>query len=118
MTIAISDAPHTFWTRAELVWDTDPYLEGPERPPRLSWVELSYDVFQCWDDPVLMHMRHRKKNAQVEWRIADHQKAEVPYRVVRQFHSSAAEFKRLAPELLRIAKETERRKRDPKLAVP
>jgi hypothetical protein len=67
---------------------------------------------------MLMHMRHRKKNAQVEWRIADHQKAEVPYRVVRQFHPSAAELRQLAPELLRIAGETERRKRDPKLAVP
>jgi hypothetical protein len=92
MTIEIPDAPHALWTHAELVMDHDPYLEGPRRDPRLDSVELSYDVIQCRDDPILMHMRHRKKKVKVVWRLKGHRKVDVKYRVVKQFKPSAAEL--------------------------
>jgi len=116
-TVEITDAPHVLWTHAEVVTFMDPHLEGPREPPKLGWVELQYKIIQCRDDPMLLHQRHRKKKVDVKWRVADHQKADVPYRVVEQFTPSAAELKELALKLVVIADQTERRQKSP-LAVP
>jgi len=115
LTIEINDAPHVVWTHAELVEDHDPHLEGPRRPPILRWVELSYHVIQCRDDPVLLHMRHRKKKIELTWRLAEHRKADVPYRIVDRFDPSAAELAELIPKLAKIVEQTRRRA---PLAVP
>jgi hypothetical protein len=105
-TVELVDAPHVLWTRAEKIMDTDPHLEGPRRPARLSRVELSFYVIQCRDDPHMKHRRHRKKQVEVAWRIPGHQRADVPYRVVEQFQPSASELQTLAPQLEKIAQET------------
>jgi hypothetical protein len=115
MTVEVPDSPHALWTHAELVTLSDPHLEGPRHPPKLGWVELHYQIIQCRDDPILMQSRHKK--VEVTWRIGNHEKADVNYRVIEQFTPSAAELKALAPKLREIAEETEKRKRGP-LAVP
>jgi hypothetical protein len=117
-TVEVPDAPHVLWTRAVPVMHGDPYLLGPRRPPELVWVDLSFEVFQSRDDPVVMHMPHHTKRVELRWRLADHAKADVPYRVIRRFQPSAAELKELAPQFARLAEETERRQKDPKLTVP
>jgi hypothetical protein len=116
-TVEVTDAPHVLWTHAEVVTFMDPHLEGPRHPPELGWVELQYKILQCRDDPMLLHQRHRKKKVEIAWRVADHQKADVRYRVVEQFTPSAAELKDLALKLVVIADQTERRKHSP-LATP
>src|SRR5262249_22458058 len=116
-TVAVPDAPHALWTHASLIMYRDPYLLGPRFPPKLTWVELSYEVIQSRDDPILEHQRHKTKKVEVKWRLAGHQKSDVPYRVIKQFNPSAAALKALAPQLLKIAEETEARKRGP-LATP
>ena len=108
MTVEVQDVPHALWTRAELVMDHDPYLLGPRRPPKLSRVELSYHIIQCRDDPVHRWVGKTKK-VEVKWRIVDHQQSGVPYRVIKQFNPSAVELKALAPQLTKVAEETERR---------
>jgi hypothetical protein len=116
-TIEVPDAPHVIWTHAELVMDHDVHLKGPRRPPRLARVNLSYRAIQCRDDPNVRMRRHQTKKVEVKWRLADHRKADVPYRVVEPFNPSAAELKELAPPLIKIAEATERRNRSP-LATP
>jgi hypothetical protein len=115
MTMEIVDAPYVLWTHQRLIMDSDPHLEGPRRDPILDSVELSYTVIQCRDDPYVVHMRHRKKKIEVTWRLREHQKGEVPYRVVKQFNPSAGELTQLAPKLVKIAEETRKRA---SLAVP
>ncbi len=113
-TLEVVDAPHVLWTHAEIVRHMDPHLEGPRHPPELGFVELYYKIIQTRDDPA---QRHYRKKVQVKWRLADHKKADVPYRVIERFVPSGAELKELGPRLIRLGQETERRMRGP-LFIP
>ncbi len=106
------DAPHVLWTHTEPIFSHDPHLQGPRRPPELAWVELRYHVIQCRDDPALQFTPHRKQKIQVLWRIPNHQKAQVPYRVIPAFRPSAAELNALAPKLKKLAEQSRQRLAD------
>ena len=109
MTIEVPDAPCVVWTHATPVMRHDPHLEGPRWPPQLCRVELSYYVIQCRDDPVLLHRRYRKKKLELSWRVTNHRKSTVPYRVINQFNPSAAELMELVRKLQKLAEETRNR---------
>jgi hypothetical protein len=115
--VEVVDAPHVLWTHADVVMVGDPHLLGPRHPPELFCVDLYYTIIQSRDDPIRLHQRHRKKEVEVKWRLVGHQKADVRYNVINQFTPSAAELKELAPRLVKLADETERRLRSP-LATP
>jgi hypothetical protein len=118
MTVEVPDVPHVVWVHSTLQMTGDPGLEGSRYPPKLDWVGLAYKIIQCQDDPVRIHQSYLKKKVEVRWRLADHRRANVRYVVHEEFSPTAAELKDLAPKLAKLAEETERRLRDPKLTQP
>jgi hypothetical protein len=118
MMVEVPDVPHVVWVHSTLHMMADADLRGPRYPPKLGWVGLAYQIIQCQDDPVRIHQSYLKKKVEVRWRLADHRRANVRYVVHEEFSPTAAELKDLAPKLAKLAEETERRLRDPKLTQP